>query len=105
MWKCAGHALYDDFPSGKVIEKEELGIDFKSRIIVVASAVDRWPRWHKGKGKWYIAEYVAVQFQAKNRFVWTNFSRDGEQWLWTSREMRIHYGEDPDPPPSCRKRF
>ena len=97
MWKCGGHAIYDDFPWGNRVDREKLGIDFYDHVsapVVVAVRTDSIRRWHKGKKKWHESEYVAVQFEVANRFVWTNFSRDGEQWLWTASEMRAWLGED-----------
>ena len=50
-----------------------------------------------GKQKWVVAKYVAVQFKVGNRYLWTNFSRDGEQWLWTGPEMRKYLGQKTTP--------
>ena len=97
MWKCGGHAIYDDFPCGNRVTSEELGIDFYSEDSaprVVDIATEQCRRWHKGKKRWHVSEYVAVKFEVAGRMVWTNFSRDNEQWLWTASEMRAFYGQE-----------
>ena len=75
---------------------EEFFIDFDKHIVVYKHCHYSLDRWHYGKKKWVVSNYVAVQFKSAcgARFLWTNFSRDGEQWMWTSREMRVWLGEE-----------
>ena len=89
-FKSPSHAIYDDFPNGNIVPAEEVYVDFTDHIVVYQHGRYSFDRWHNGKQKRVVSNYVAVQFKSScgSRFVWTNFSRDGEQWLWTADEMR-----------------
>ena len=96
LFKSDSHAIYDDFPEGNLVPPEECWVDFTDKIVVYKHGRYSLDRWHYGKKKWVVSNYVAVQFKSAcgTRFLWTNFSRDGEQWMWTSREMRVWLGEE-----------
>ena len=86
-FKSPSHAIYEGCPSGNTVPSTEVFISFDAPVQVVQSRRSSWSRWHKGKRKWVVAKYVAVEFERDGRSLWTNFSRDGEQWLWTHLEM------------------
>ena len=92
-FKSPSHAIYDGFPSGNTVPSTEVFINFDAPVHVVQSRRSSWSRWHKGKRKWVVAKYVAVEFERDGRSLWTNFSRDGEQWLWTHPEMTKYWDE------------
>ena len=95
QFKSPAHAIYDDFPDGNIVPPEEVFVDFNEHIVVYQHWRHSLDRWRSGKKKWVVSNYVAVQFKSScgSRFVWANFSRDGEQWLWTRDEMRAWLGE------------
>ena len=96
LFKSGAHAIYDNFPEGNLVHPEECWVDFEKHIVVEKHGRHSLDRWHRGKKKWVVSNYVAVQFKSAcgARLLWTNFSRDGVQWMWTSREMRIWLGEE-----------
>ena len=101
LFKSPVHAIYDGFPTGNKVTPEEVFVAFTERIVVHDSRRHTIIRWHWGKKKEVKCDYVAVQFKAENgSLYWTNYSRDGETWLWTEAEildwMVLHPDWDPE---------
>ena len=93
-FKSRAHGIYDDFPDGNIVRPQEVFVDFTEHIVVYCHRRYSLDRWSYKKQKWVVSNYVAVQFKSMcGRWVWTNFSRDGEQWLWTRDEMRAWLGQ------------
>ena len=95
-FKSRAHGIYDDFPDGNIVRPQEVFVDFTEHIVVNCHRRYSMDRWSYKKQKWVVSNYVAVQFKSAcgARLLWTNFSRDGVQWMWTSREMRVWLGEE-----------
>ena len=90
QWKSDAHAIYDDFPDGDIVPASEVHVDFTDFLRVQDSKRAMFWRYHKGKKKWVIDHYVGVKFLHYDRSLWTTFSRNQDQWLWTHEEMQIY---------------
>ena len=96
-FKSPSHAVYDDFPWGNVVKSWDQFVDFTEAVFVYESRRDVMERYYNRRQFWVKCEYVAIQFQVGTRFLWTNFSRDGEFWMWTQSDMDLHASSTSSP--------
>ena len=89
-FKSPSHDVYDNFPDGTVVPSIETFVRFEDPVYVIDSHRAKMTRWHWGRHRYVRCEYVAIQFKVGARLLWTNYSRDGEYWMWTQNDMDLH---------------
>ena len=86
-FKSPSHVVYDCFPCGRKIPHTEVFVDFAQPMKVIEARVGNVKRWSRRYRRNVHSEYVAIKFEVDDRWLWTNYSRDGERWMWTASEM------------------